>query len=66
MGCNCGKSKNINKQSSRINRKIENVNVPPNMNPNQRRTAITKVKNVRKAKRMRTQQDWENYINENL
>ena len=52
MGCGCGKNKNKNIKSSRMPsndppKKIGNISVPVNMNPNQRRSTIAKIKNDR-------------------
>jgi|19_taG_2_1085344.scaffolds.fasta_scaffold66571_3 hypothetical protein len=66
MGCGCGKSKNLNKQSSRMPKKIGGINVPPHMSPNQRKATMTKIQNAKKAKQVKSKKEWEDYLNENL
>ena len=65
MGCNCGKNKR-RRQSSRMNsnptpKKIRNITIPTHMTPNQRRSTIVKINNIKKAEeRKKTVADYVN------
>ncbi len=51
MGCGCGRGRNKRRKSSRMPSKQEEayqIKIPKNMNPNQRRATMVKIKN-RKA-----------------
>ena len=70
MGCGCGKSKSLNKQSSRMpssparscNKKIEGVPVSPTMNSVERKVALTKIKNIRQSKKEKSMREfWEKH-----
>ena len=64
MGCGCGKNKGTRKQSSRIPaapnkkpcKKIEGVSVSPTMSSKKRKTALTKIKNIRNERKKSTTQ----------